>query len=212
MQPHLRKVFENMNNLEFHEDLTIHSMFSGEGEQIAFVTPLNPKEKGVEFWMSDLEDMMKISVRHALKNSVDDYLVKARNDWVLVHPGQCVLNGSQVHWTSEVETAILGGLQSVNDYHIFLEDTLMETVKLVRGNITAQQAMTLGALIVIDVHAKDVVQRLIDNKVVTIDDFDWIAQLRYYWEEDNCFVKCIQTRFPTITWFRSPGEMYAFCR
>ena len=212
MQPHLRKVFENMNNLEFHEDLTIHSMFSGESEQIAFVTPLNPKEKGVEFWMSDLEDMMKISVRHALKNSVDDYLVKARNDWGLVHPGQCVLNGSQVHWTSEVETAILGGLQSVNDYHIFLEDTLMETVKLVRGNITAQQAMTLGALIVIDVHAKDVVQRLIDNKVVTIDDFDWIAQLRYYWEEDNCFVKCIQTRFPTITWFRSPGEMYAFCR
>ena len=32
--------------------------------------------------------------------------------------------------------------------------------------------MTLGALIVIDVHAKDVIQRLIDNKVTTIDDFD----------------------------------------
>ena len=140
--------------------------------------------------------MMKISVRQALKNSVEDYLVKTRNDWVLMHPGQCVLNGSQVHWTSDVEKAILGGLPAVKDFHIFLEDTLMETVKLVRGNITEQQAMTLGALIVIDVHAKDVVQRLFENKVVTIDDFDWIAQLRYYWEEDNCFVKCIQTRFP----------------
>ena len=99
-------------------------------------------------------------------------MVKARNDWVLVHPGQCVLNGSQVHWTSEVEIAILKGLQGVKDYHLFLENTLMETVKLVRGNITQQQAMTLGALIVIDVHAKDVIQRLIDNKVTTIDDFD----------------------------------------
>lgn len=49
VQPHLRKVFENMNSLEFHDDLTIHSMFSCEGEQIGFVTPLNPKEKNVEF-------------------------------------------------------------------------------------------------------------------------------------------------------------------
>ena len=196
VQPHLRKVFENMNSLEFHEDLTIHSMYSCEGEQINFVKPLNPKDKNVEFWMSDLEYMMKMSVREALKNSIDDYLVKIRNDWVLVHPGQCVLNGSQVHWTKEVEDAILKGLQGIKEYSTFLGETLMETVKLVRGNITEQQAMTLGALIVIDVHAADVVTRLIDNKVITIDDFDWIAQLRYYWEEDNCFVKCIQTRFP----------------
>ena len=70
--------------------------------------------------MSDLEEMMKSSVRQVLKNSIDDYLVKARNDWVLVHPGQCVLNGSQVHWTSEVEIAILKGLQGVKDYHLFL--------------------------------------------------------------------------------------------
>ncbi|OMJ85153.1 hypothetical protein SteCoe_13621 [Stentor coeruleus] len=196
VQPHLRKVFENMNSLEFHDDLTIHSMYSCEMEQVAFVRPLNPKDKNVEFWMSDLEEMMKESVRHVLKNSIEDYKVKIRNDWVLLHPGQCVLNGSQVHWTKEVEEAILKGLQGVKEYHMFLDTMLMETVKLVRGNITTQQSITLGALIVIDVHAKDVVHRLIENKVTTIDDFDWIAQLRYYWEDEDCYVKCVQTRFP----------------
>ena len=196
VQPHLRKVFENMNSLEFHDDHTIHSMFSCEGEQVGFAKPVNPKDKQVEFWMSDLEEMMKLSVRQVLKFSIDDYPTKKRNDWVLLHPGQCVLNGSQVHWTTEVEVAIIKGLQDVREYQQFLEDTLMETVKLVRGNISMLQSIALGALIVIDVHAKDVVQRLVDNKVVTIDDFDWIAQLRYYWEEEDCFVKCIQTRFP----------------
>lgn len=38
-----------------------------------------------------------------------------RKDWVLQHPGQCVLNGSQVHWTSEVEAAMN---QTVEGYGI----------------------------------------------------------------------------------------------
>ena len=40
-----------------------------------------------------------------------------RDDWVLGHPGQCVLNGSQVHWTQEVEAAIDSkGCQGIKDY------------------------------------------------------------------------------------------------
>ncbi len=35
-----------------------------------------------------------------------------------------------------------------------------------------------GALTVIDVHARDVVQQLRDENVNNINDFKWIAQLR----------------------------------
>ena len=41
----------------------------------------------------------------------------------------------------------------------------------------------MGALIVLDVHAKTVVERLIKTRVDNINDFDWQCQLRYYWEE-----------------------------
>lgn len=38
-------------------------------------------------------------------------------------------------------------------------------------------------MVVIDVHARDVVRNLINANVSNVDEFDWMAQLRYYWED-----------------------------
>lgn len=50
--------------------------------------------------------------------------------------------------------------------------------------------MTLNALITIDVHAMDVVKSLIEKRVTNEMDFEWLAHLRYYWE-DNVYVRII---------------------
>lgn len=106
IQGHLRKVFENIQKLEFDPKKTIMAMYSVEGERIPFVEPINPLNKQVEDWMSLVEQQMKSSVRKALLESVEDYKQRSREEWIFSHPGQCVLNGSQVHWTQEVEEAI----------------------------------------------------------------------------------------------------------
>jgi hypothetical protein len=62
-------------------------MYSGEKEKINFVDVVDPREKGVEFWMGEVENMMFKSMKHVLKFSVDDYVTKNRPDWILVHPG-----------------------------------------------------------------------------------------------------------------------------
>lgn len=94
VRPHLRKVFENLMDVTFKPDKTITSMFSGEKEEIQFVNAVDPKDKGVEYWMGELENMMFTSIKHSLKFSIDDYSVLPRTDWSIKHPGQCVLNGS----------------------------------------------------------------------------------------------------------------------
>ena len=53
---------------------------------------------------------------------------------------------------------------------------------MVRGKLPAMSRISLGALIVIDVHARDVVDELARNKVDKESDFQWISQLRYYLE------------------------------
>lgn len=44
--------------------------------------------------------------------------------------------------------------------------------------------LTLGALIVLDVHSKDVTKDLALAQVDSLAAFDWISQLRYYVQDE----------------------------
>lgn len=55
---------------------------------------------------------------------------------------------------------------------------LSDLVALVRGKLSRMQRAVLSALIVIEVHAKDVVKKLIQENIVSVNDFEWISQLR----------------------------------
>jgi dynein heavy chain len=66
VQPHLRKVFEAIHEIEFDDKKKIHAMFSAEKEKVIFKTIVDPIGKNVEDWMGEVEDMMKQSVRKDL--------------------------------------------------------------------------------------------------------------------------------------------------
>lgn len=61
---------------------------------------------------------------------------------------------------------------------------------VVRTNISRLQRCTIEALIVLDVHAKEVISSdLIVNGISSPNEFAWLSQLRYYWEENDLWVK-----------------------
>jgi hypothetical protein len=55
----------------------------------------------------------------------------------------------------------------------------LQIVNRVRGQLSKLERKTLSALIVIDVHARDVTAELAAQKVSTEDDFQWMSQLRW---------------------------------
>ncbi|CAE7253398.1 Dnah12, partial [Symbiodinium pilosum] len=101
--------------------------------------------------------------------------------WVLEWPGQVVICIDNVYWTQEVAAAIEAG--KLDAYYKKSVEQLSGLVNLVRGDLSKLSRQTLGALVTIDVHNRDVVLSLKDAKISSSKEFDWIAQLRYYWRQ-----------------------------
>ena len=145
--------------------------------------PFVSNKGNVEKWLLELQSAMRLTIKDVVVRSMDAYTKTARSKWVLDWPAQAVLNVSQMFWTQDVELAMKrNGNAGVVDYLKVLNKQLQDIVELVRGPLTKMQRTTLGALCVIDVHARDVVEELVRKKADRPSDFEWMSQLRYYWE------------------------------
>ncbi|XP_078466584.1 dynein axonemal heavy chain 12 [Lampetra planeri] len=193
VQPHLKKCFEGIARLGFLPNLDIGAMFSSEGERVELVERVSTSEArgAVEKWLLQVEDVMLRSVRDVIVRARTAYANTERKDWVREWPGQVVICVSQMFWTTEVHEAIKDGPQGLRGYSERLQDQLKDIVELVRGDLSKQTRVTLGALVTIDVHARDVVLDMIDKGVSNETDFQWLAQLRYYWESEQVRVRIV---------------------
>jgi dynein heavy chain len=125
----------------------------------------------------EIEGVMIETLKKVTKTAVEDE--SPRVDWVKKWPAQTVLGVNMIRWTIKAEDAINNG--TIKDYVQDLVLELKDVVGLVRTDLSALDRLTLSALVTIDVHNKDVVQSLVDENCSNIQDFSWIAQMRYYW-------------------------------
>uniref|UniRef100_A0A4X1VFN7 Dynein axonemal heavy chain 3 n=1 Tax=Sus scrofa TaxID=9823 RepID=A0A4X1VFN7_PIG len=191
VQPHLKKCFEGIAKLEFTYNLEIVGMISSEKEVVPFKQKIYPAQaKGmVEKWLQQVEQMMLASMREVIRLGIEAYAQVPRNQWVLQWPGQVVICVSSIFWTQEVSQALVE--KTLPDFLKKSNDQIAQIVQLVRGKLSSGARLTLGALTVIDVHARDVVAKLSEDNVCDLNDFQWISQLRYYWEAKDVWVLVI---------------------
>ncbi|KXZ49087.1 hypothetical protein GPECTOR_23g2 [Gonium pectorale] len=187
VQPHLKKCFEGINNLTFTPQLVITAMNSVEKESVPFTQPIDTaKARGaVERWLVEVEEAMFGSIHDVTGRGLADYVKVPRHEWVLRWPGMAVLVVTAIFWTSGVEKALKAGGGSLKEYESQCTSDLLRIVDLVRGELSNLQRATLGALVVMDVHARDVVTSMVRKGVTSASDFEWQAQLRSYWEENQ---------------------------
>ena len=120
------------------------------------------------------------AVRDNMLNAILDYTLRPRTEWMQRWAAQCVLNGSQTQWTREVEEFLKSkGNEGAHIYYEQLKRQLSDMVILIRGKISKAARITVGALAVVDVHARDVQKKMAESGVAHVTDFDWISQMRY---------------------------------
>lgn len=104
------------------------------------------------------------TLKKITKTAVEDE--SARVDWVKKWPAQTVLGVNMIRWTNKAEEAITN--HTVKAYVGELVSELKDIVGLVRTDLSELDRLTLGALVTIDVHNKDVVQSLVDENCSNI--------------------------------------------
>eukprot|EP00762_Andalucia_godoyi_P000666 ANDGO_05308.mRNA.1 Dynein-1-beta heavy chain len=203
VQPHLTKCFDSIKELGFRSDESdeIVSMKSAETEVVPFTNAVIA-EGNVENWLLSVENMMKMSLYSHTKEAIASYAQMSREEWFFEFPAQSVLSVDQIMWTREVTEALEKvesgeNPRALKSYYEFYIQQLDKMVGLVRGKLTKLERAAMGALIVLDVHCRDVVDRMVKKMCSSVNDFEWAMQLRYYWDptKDTCVVRQTNASF-----------------
>lgn len=203
VQPNLSKCFQGIHRLQMDNDTDgdggqrILAMLSHGGEKLNFERSISiTSARGcVEKWLLDVETEMRAAVQHEVTNSYADFVTTPRTVWMLNWPQMVVLTIAQIFWTSDVHSCLAhNNREMLNTIYTELITDLDELVELIRSSdISALNRMTLKSLCILEVHIRDIVQRLRANSCARVDDFEWVAHMRYYWVDDKITVRLLHS-------------------
>ncbi len=170
-------------------------LISGVGvEEMEFEPPV-PLEGKVEKYMKDILDGMKISIFENVKRSLVRYTSMSRPDWIMhkhpvtgrpSDPAQVILLTLAIYYAREVEEALLrvesgDDASALQKYNQIQQDQLSDLIRLTQSDLSKADRTRVMVCITMDAHGRDVVQKMIREKVTSVSDFQWQSQLKHKW-------------------------------
>ncbi|KAM7382161.1 hypothetical protein PAMA_012837 [Pampus argenteus] len=216
VQKHLSKLFDNMAKMRFEADgegnpsKTGLGMYSKEEEYVPFNQSCDCTGqcvfKGlclckVEVWLNRVLDSMRSTVRHEMTEAVTAYEDKPREQWLFDYPAQVALTCTQIWWTSDVGMAFArleeGYDNAMKEYYKKQVSQLNTLISMLVGQLSPGDRQKVMTICTIDVHARDVVAKMIAQKVENSQAFVWLSQLRHRWDEKDkhCFANICDAQF-----------------
>ena len=206
VQEHFYKFTDNIGAIQWGADddgkLTgiANGMVSGDKETVPFGRP-HECRGAVEDWLRTLMAHCQTMLREQLESSVNAYVEMPREKWVGEYSCQPALTTSQIWWTAQTNQAferLEQGMESaLKDYAAQVVAGLNDMTAMVLGELTKGDRMKIKTMITIEVHARDVLQNLINDRIETAASFAWQKQLKYRWDDDarDCFINIADAEF-----------------
>ncbi|XP_018619664.2 cytoplasmic dynein 1 heavy chain 1 isoform X1 [Scleropages formosus] len=198
LQKHFKKMFAGVSSILLNEDNTeVLGISSREGEEILYKTPVSITEHPkINEWLTLVEKEMRVTLAKLLAESVTE--VGAFNkgtsidlttyiNWIDRYQAQLVVLSAQIAWSENVESALntisgsadMAPLQSVLSNVEATLNVLADTVLMEQPPLRRKK---LEHLITELVHQRDVTRSLIKNKIDNPKSFEWLSQMRFYFD------------------------------
>ncbi|XP_044746185.1 dynein heavy chain, cytoplasmic isoform X2 [Coccinella septempunctata] len=196
LQKHFKKMFAGVASIILNEDNTvIKGIASREGEEVLFCNPVSTVDyPKINEWLTLVEKEMRFTLASSLANAVQDIKQFKEGidpnlymEWVDKYEAQIVVLAAQILWSEDVEGALVkmngekqkGPLEKVLQQ---VESTLTVLADSVLQEQPALRRKKLEHLINEFVHKRTVSRRLIANGVCSNKAFEWLCEMRFYFD------------------------------
>lgn len=194
IQAHLKSVTDNVDKVTFHDKEydRIVGLVSSEGERVP-LTKAMQASGNVEVWLGTLLKSMQTSIQDIIRDAaarVNDVPLQKFMD---EYPAQIGLLCCQIQWTQMCEDALNLSKTDKKKMGSTLQkitDILNELIEITTKELSKMDRVKYETLITIQVHHRDVFEKLFKSHTKSAEDFEWLKQARFYWHEtkDCCLV------------------------
>ncbi|XP_004521647.2 dynein heavy chain 2, axonemal [Ceratitis capitata] len=207
VQPHLKKLFDNLYRLELKRvgktmsRFQAMGMYADDGEYVEFLNVLyieGPSEK----WLKMVEDFMLAVMKEKLKQTRASLkkLISNREQWLSLWPGQMLLTTCQIQWTTEctrslIHCKMVDQKKPLRKLKRKQNKVLAKLSELSRKELSKIMRLKVNTLITIEIHGRDVIDRMYKVNCKDVSHFEWFSQLRFYWhrESELCVIRQTNT-------------------
>ncbi|OHT17559.1 Dynein heavy chain family protein [Tritrichomonas foetus] len=196
IQESMQKLFEYVNSINVNNESLITAMNDAEGETVTFISPVSGDTPEIEDWLNGFEEEMKNTLKVNTAECLSAYPKMKKEQWLTEFPAQVCLIANQILWTQQVTNVLKGqklrGLKVLQTKFI---EQLDQLTAIIRQPISRLLRQVVSCLLINEVHNRDIIASLINDSVQDTENFKWMKQLRYYWENDTVMVKSINNDF-----------------
>lgn len=109
------------------------------------------------------------------------------------YPVQIIQTVSQIYWTERIDNALsLTHSIKLRLYLQKLNQSLEEKINLINKNIvTNYESAKVKCLIMDDLNQRKILEKILDEKAIRKDNFDWEASFKYYYDKGVCIIKAL---------------------
>ncbi|XP_076651590.1 dynein heavy chain 2, axonemal kl-2 [Halictus rubicundus] len=207
IQQHIKKLFENIKSLDFDRTPAgkhiARGMYSIEGEFVLFCNSVL-LEGQVERWLCDIETAMRTSLRDVLRQcrAALRKMTGKRDRWVKEWPSQPGITSTQIQWTADCTRTLLhcklaDSKKPLKKLRKKQNQALSKYSEAIRSDLSKLDRLKFKAIVVIEIHARDVIEKMYKANCKDVSTFEWLSQLRFYWDKDidDCIVWQTNTHF-----------------